>query len=489
MTFKPIAPSLEEPPSLISGFDETLLRNQSLAIHHDLIENQLPPSWRISPEPFPLSTKELDLIQKLGPALLKFYKAQNRLYFESIKGTQPQWVSFYLDLGKPQQIVEFGRMNRFKSSLPGIIRPDLILTPEGMIISELDSVPGGFGLTHQLNLSYEKLGYETIGGGEGIINGFKQMVQFLSPEMFAKGGGRLGLVVSRESEDYLQEMASFVKELNRSGLSAYLCRPEELYFTEEGVFVKEGDSKLPLALLYRFLELFDYKNIPKMDLLLYAAKKGKVVATPPLKGFLEEKIWLALFHHPVLKSFWEKELGEENFYFLKPLIPQTWVLDPRALPPYGVIPGLTFRKKQVSQWEELFEAGQKERRFVIKPSGYSEVAWGARGVRIGHDLSSQEWRSAFESALSSFSSTPHLLQTFHQGRKDTLIYLDPMTNSLVKMPGRTRLCPYFFTTGEGVSLGGILATTCPSDKKIIHGMADAIMAPCHIKNTYVGEKP
>jgi hypothetical protein len=27
-------------------------------------------------------------------------------------------------------------------------------------------------------------------------------------------------------------------------------------------------------------------------------------------------------------------------------------------------------------------------------------------------------------------------------------------------------------------LGGILATVCSADKKIIHGMEDAIMAPC-----------
>ena len=27
-------------------------------------------------------------------------------------------------------------------------------------------------------------------------------------------------------------------------------------------------------------------------------------------------------------------------------------------------------------------------------------------------------------------------------------------------------------------LGGVLATICPADKKIIHGMKDAILAPC-----------
>ena len=42
------------------------------------------------------------------------------------------------------------------------------------------------------------------------------------------------------------------------------------------------------------------------------------------------------------------------------------------------------------------------------------------------------------------------------------------------MPGRVRLCPYYFVVGNGdqarAKLGGVLATVCPADKKIIHGM-------------------
>jgi hypothetical protein len=48
------------------------------------------------------------------------------------------------------------------------------------------------------------------------------------------------------------------------------------------------------------------------------------------------------------------------------------------------------------------------------------------------------------------------------------------------MDGRVRLTPYFFVTGESVRVGGILATVAPADKRLIHGMSDAIMAPCAI---------
>ncbi len=46
------------------------------------------------------------------------------------------------------------------------------------------------------------------------------------------------------------------------------------------------------------------------------------------------------------------------------------------------------------------------------------------------------------------------------------------------MAGRARLSPYYFVTGGKVELAGILATICPADKKVIHGMKDAVMVPC-----------
>ena len=54
---------------------------------------------------------------------------------------------------------------------------------------------------------------------------------------------------------------------------------------------------------------------------------------------------------------------------------------------------------------------------------------------------------------------------------------------LVIMQSRVRLCVYYFAAEEGVRLGGVLATACPKDKKIIHGMVDAVMCPCAVSVT------
>ena len=104
-----------------------------------------PVRFRLSPVPFPLSSSEVIFFQQLGQDLLAFYRALNRLYQESARGTQPGWVAAYLDQGKPESLITFSRMNRFRNLIPGIIRPDVIPTADGMVITELDSVPGGIG--------------------------------------------------------------------------------------------------------------------------------------------------------------------------------------------------------------------------------------------------------------------------------------------------------------------------------------------------------
>ena len=60
-------------------------------------------------------------------------------------------------------------MRRFRSDLPLIIRPNIILAEGGLVASELDSVPGGFGTLAALSQVYASLGFQLIGGSRGII--------------------------------------------------------------------------------------------------------------------------------------------------------------------------------------------------------------------------------------------------------------------------------------------------------------------------------
>ena len=129
-----------------------------------LFENSQNPQWRISPDPFVLTNEEVRFFESLGTHLLRFYKALNKLYLESLKGLQPGWAHEYLDQGKPQSLLDYGRMKRFRDCLPDVIRPDVIPTEEGMVITELDSVPGGIGITGVLSQAYATLGSDIVGG-------------------------------------------------------------------------------------------------------------------------------------------------------------------------------------------------------------------------------------------------------------------------------------------------------------------------------------
>ncbi len=428
--------------------------------------------FRIGAAPFALSTSEMDFLGQLGDHLLAFYQALNALVKKARKGRAPAFVADWLFAGKPEEVLRLARMGRFKNHLPGIIRPDVLFTDAGPRITELDSVPGGMGLTDALNTRYAAAGFDVVGGADGMAAGMERMLR----QAAQVADPTVALVVSDESEAYRPEMRHLAHRLCARGLNIRVIQPEAIAFAENGLSFADDGARIDV--LYRFFELFDLPNIPKAELMLYAAKKGTVVLTPPAKPELEEKLAMALFHHPALSVFWRETLGEERFHLLADLFPHTWVLDPAPVPGHAVIPGLAVDGVPVQTWQTLATLGQKARQFVVKPSGFSETAWGSRGVAVGHDMSEENWAEALQGALAAFPHSPHVLQPFHKARKDKAVWIKD--GKPTHMRGRARLCPYYFVGDERAELGGILATVCPEDKKRLHGMTDAVNVPCGV---------
>jgi hypothetical protein len=435
--------------------------------------------WRISPEPFALSPRTLERIETIGNNLLLFYRALNALYNRSVRGTAPAFIAEYLDRGKPEHIIRLSRQNRFRQDLPGVIRPDLILTDDGFISSELDSVPGGMGFLGAMSEAYCKLGMDSVGGAGGIVESFAAMAESAA----GKEKPTIAIVVSDESGDYRPEMQWMADALVRvAQIQAYLCKPQEIQFTEEALFIRLPDGReQKIDVLYRNFELFDLLNVPKQELMLYSARHNRVTMTPPPKAQLEEKLAFALFHHPALAKLWQAEMGGSAYDHMKQLFPETWVVDPRPLPPQAVIAGLEANGTPVSDWMQLAELTKTERDYVIKPSGFSELAWGSRGVRVANDLTKDEWVATLQEAIREYDRTPRILQRFYKGKRVRQTYLDRAADEIRTFDGRVRLCPYFFVVNDAMKLGGILATVAPADKRLIHGMTDAVMAPSIIK--------
>jgi hypothetical protein len=435
------------------------------------VRAQLPPGglfadqhWRISPAPFPLGAALAAEIESLGRVLLQFYRAVNLLYRKSVEGKQPAWIAELLDRGKPAALIELQRAPAFKNDVPRVIRPDALLTDTGLNIIELDSVPGGIGLTAWLNQTYAAIpgsgpgehlptAEPVLGGADGMRRGFAGLFG---------DAPRVHIVVSEEAATYRPEMEWLAAQLGSSRFRVHSATFDDF---------ADGDG------VYRFFELFDLANVPCAERLFALARERRVRLTPPPKPLFEEKLLFALLWNRNLRGFWRQELGEAFFERMLKLVPYSWVLDPAPLPPHAAIPELN-----LTDWQQLKALSQRERDLVLKVSGFSEKAWGARGVYLGSDLSAADWSVAVDEALRSFARSPYTLQRYHKPRVIEAGYFDFEKDQVVTMPGRVRLCPYYFVLGDSdaarAHLGGVLATICPADKKLIHGMKDAILAPC-----------
>src|SRR5436190_8717069 len=161
--------------------------------------------WLLSPNAFPIDRKFLSDLEQLGHRLFVFQRACNQLYQLSVKGKQPEWVAQYLDAGKPKELIEFSPRKETRDDLPRVIRPDLILTEKGYIIAEIDSVPGGIGLTGWLNHAYSSFDTDIIGGAAGMLEGFRAIVP-----------NGADIVISQESATYRPEMQWLAARLNQT---------------------------------------------------------------------------------------------------------------------------------------------------------------------------------------------------------------------------------------------------------------------------------
>jgi len=416
-------------------------------------------SWRIATEPFRLGPKLARELDSLGRVLLQFYRTVNLLYRQSAEGRQPGWVAELLDQGKPAELTALQRSPAFKHDLPRVIRPDILITEEGFSITELDSVPGGIGLTAWLNQTYSKTecrmrDTEVIGGGGSMLEGFASIFG---------DAPKKRIIVSEEAETYRPEMEWMASQIG-SQFTVHDSR-----FTG----FSEGDA------VYRFFELFDLVNVENHTSIFNLANEKKIRVTPPPKAIFEEKLLFALLWNRNLREFWRVQLGDAFLKRMMGHIPYSWVVDPAPLPHHGAVPGL-----DLTDWQQLKTMSHKERELILKVSGFAPHAWGARGVYLGSDLSHEDWAAGVDRALGEFAETPWVLQRFAKPALVNSAWFDFEKEEVIPMSGRVRLCPYYFVTGEGEAararLCGVLATICPADKKIIHGMSEAILAPCAV---------
>ncbi len=448
-----------------------------------LFENK---TWRYSPEAFPLTPAQVKQIEQIGQACYEFYKAQETLYLRSAEGKnllrnrplKAPWVAAYLDRGKPEALIQHARAQALRGAMPMVIRPDLLVTESGFAMTEIDSVPGGIGLTAFLNDLYADVHGEALIGA-GAQNMVEAFYQVLARRVSNVTAPYIAILVSDEAATYRPEMEWLAAQLRQQGRRVHVFHPDDVMPLGKDIGVGIDGAPQKIDVIYRFWELFDLANVSIADFLLKAREAAHVRLTPPMRAFQEEKLNLALFHHHILEDYWRENLSKQSYKVLAKVIPQTWVMDPVELPPNAVLDAPFIGGKPMMDWSRLVDASKKERNLIIKISGFHESAWGARSVTLGSDSSRADWESAIQQAIAMADTSLHILQNYEKPKRlRHPVYREDGT--LYQMEGRMRLCPYYFVdeSAKAAVLHGVLATLCPADKKIIHGMKDAALLPC-----------
>ena len=444
-------------------------------------------SWQLSPDAWPLTRAQVTELEAIGDACIAFHGALEQLYQRSVAGKNllrnrpllAPWVADYLDRGKPPELVEHARAKGSRGALPTVLRPDLLLTDEGFVMSELDSVPGGIGLTAFFNRLYASQG-NILGGDDAMVTGFHASLAARRSDL---RNPLIAIVVSDEAATYRPEMEWLATQLQLRGKRVFCLDTDDIFPLGSALcFDVEGNPE-KIDIVYRFFELFDLPNIPTAHYFFESWEAGEVVIAPPMRPFQEEKLALGLFHHHLLRDYWREALGGKVFKLLDRLIPKTWIVDPVELPPGAVLDGPLVGGRPLRDWRDLAGASQKERALILKISGYHETAWGARSVILGSDCSREEWQGGVEIAVGDAPRNLHILQEYRKPRRLRHRLYPAGADAApeaIEREGRLRLCPYYFVTGETATLSGALATFCPPDKKIIHGMEDAALLPCRV---------
>ena len=363
-----------------------------------------------------------------------------------------------------------------------MLRPDLLLTDDGFVMTELDSVPGGIGLTAFLNRLYRE-SEGLLGADDAIIKNFHASLAALRPGI---RNPLIALVVSDEAATYRPEMEWLAHQMQVAGQRVFCMRPEDLFPLGGALFFDVEGNPEKIDVIYRFFELFDLASIKTAPYIFDAWASGDVAIAPPMRTFQEEKLAFALFHHHLLQAYWEEARWR------KPLAEAPQVADtahvghgPGAASP-GRRPGRAQGARPRS-WElagphrgdaEGARPDHKDQRFPRDRVGRAKRHSRQRQLpgRSG-SLGSQSARSTSprQTSTSCRSTGSPAVGSGQQpfGAEEP--------HAAVEADGRLRLCPYYFLVEGKARLSGALATFCPPDKKIIHGMTDAALLPTRIR--------
>jgi len=391
--------------------------------YKDAVSSDVP--FRVAPEPLKLRYSDQEVIE-LGPAICNYVNAVMELYNINEDANR------LLNRGKPSW------MSTWREPAYLFIRPDLILTKDGFSICEIETSPFGLALADMVNRAY-------------IDNGFDTLVP----------------------KDKLREYVQ--KQLQTSGTLAFSNKVKanvgQLHYLAEKIFSADNkawdarliddDFSITDEAVYRAFylsEVLSDENICQM-----VENTDKESFVPSITPQIEEKAILSFIWDKRFERFLKSHLGLGNFYFLKHLIPPTWIVGEEEHFVLGLPEG-------VSTSLGLIDLPESKRKFVLKQSGFSDFSSWGRGVTFLHKATRKDRELRLLEAQN--SETLYIVQHFEEGIEKKISYYGNDGN-IATMMAKIRLCPFYgFMDNSGDLISAV--ATCCEKTDYIHGMTSGV---------------
>ncbi len=422
-------------------------------------------SWRPLAWAFRLPTDFEDLLMRVGAAIFTFCDA-----VQVLTGKDPA-LDALLGYKVPARIPRITGAN--SPQRVRIIRPDMVIVEDehGLrpVITELESCPGGHGMTHAMQVGY--------GLAPDMVDAFVRHLNGRAYTVFA----------THQWAEYVFDQAVLCVELRKRGIDARIVFDRPLdevarvargWLAPKGVAVSSWDTDV-LARLERlgFLPFVQGINSPdELDELSGAVfrfgyldnfSSGVVQALTKLEYcsvievlnppwfYLESKAFMAAARLPSVRARMEAR-SPGSVALLDACLAETRVLGLR---------------------NDIDELVHDRAYWITKFAGFDagNQSWGARSLDVGAQMSPSEWKRALEERMA--LNHPVVAQHVINGKRFDAVYLDPAGKPVLGADNRTRLTPFFLRGANGkVQHCGSMITLRAGSYRV-HGATDAIEGP------------
>lgn len=374
---------------VVSGYPMYEARQDEFASASDV-------PFRVADEPLRLTAQEHLEVERVCHELGGFVVAADELYHRD------EEVAALLNRGKPDVYLQP------RETAHIFLRPDLIITEDGIAVCEIETSPFGLGLAHALNQAYIGEGHETITSGELTAHAAEAL-----PDT--------GIVVySSKTHAYMGQLA-------------YLA--DKVFSGDDGSWTLAGaaeDATNDADAIYRAFYLREYDTDPDVRAVVDNGESSRTAWTPSLTPHIEEKALMALIWDRRYQAYFRSQLGETGFDYLLGVIPPTWIVGEEV----HFAPGLP---NSVSSTADIASLSRSKRALVLKASGYDDRGSWSEGVHILGQVSAERARTLLNDAEANQKGL-QIVQEFRRGKKITMSYEED--GEVVAQDVRVRLTPY-----------------------------------------------